>query len=210
MRAFLVSVIVLLLPTSPAGLRAGDGGQADRAATVPKEVRALEGSFVGAWTMYGINDKADVIKRFTWTDTINSTGVEVKNDRAYIKWVNEQTFEGRPGPPRKTEGKEGYFLNKDGTLGDYFIEMFGMATRMRQLSDTAWTYATPAFPQELTVLGFPKTASGQHVVVKVVTKENNLESHRISRVSTVRWKDKEGKDRVTQFVSMQGYHQRRP
>src|SRR5262249_44306483 len=32
MRAFLVSVIVLLLPTSPAGLRAGDGGQADRAA----------------------------------------------------------------------------------------------------------------------------------------------------------------------------------
>jgi hypothetical protein len=48
------------------------------------------------------------------------------------------------------------------------------------------------------------------VVVKVVTKENNLETHRISRVSTVRWKDKEGKERVTQFVSLQGYHQRRP
>jgi hypothetical protein len=210
MRAVLVSVVALSLLTGPAGLRAADDGQADRAANVPKEVRALEGSFVGTWNMYGIDDKGDVIKRFTWTDTIKSTGVEVKNDRAYIKWVNEQTFAGRPGPPRKTEGKEGYFLNKDGTLGDYFIEMFGMSTRMRQLSETAWSYATPAFPQELTVLGFPKTASGQHVVVKVVTKENNLETHRISRVSTVRWKDKEGKDRVIQFVSLQGHHQREP
>jgi hypothetical protein len=196
---------LLFLTQSVAAL---DDPQLQAAPNVPKEVRDLEGTFSGAWTMYGIDEKGDVIKRFNWTDTIKILGVEIKTDRAYIKWVNEQIYEGRP--PRKMEGKEGYFLNKDGTLGDYFIELFGMTTQMKRLSETAWTYATPAFPQELTVLGFPKTASGQHVVVKVLTKENNRETHRISRVSTVKWKDKEGKERVTQFVSLQGYHQRQP
>jgi len=29
-------------------------------------------------------------------------------------------------------------------------------------------------------------------------------------VTLVRWKDKEGKERALQFVSLQGYHQRQP
>jgi hypothetical protein len=45
-------------------------------------------------------------------------------------------------------------------------------------------------------------------VIKVVTKEQGVETHRISRLTTVSWKDKEGKERWLQFLSLQGSHKR--
>jgi hypothetical protein len=81
---------------------------------------------------------------------------------------------------------------------------------MVKLGDNVWSYAAPAAGQELIRLGFPKGASGQHVLVKVITKEQGIETHRISRVTTVSWKDKEGKEQTLQFVSLQGYHKRQP
>jgi hypothetical protein len=37
-----------------------------------------------------------------------------------------------------------------------------------------------------------------------------VETHRITRITTVTWKDKEKADRALQFVSLQGYHKRQP
>jgi hypothetical protein len=88
--------------------------------------------------------------------------------------------------------------------------MFGQVTRMVRLADNVWSYATPAQARELAMLGFPEGASGQHVQVKVVTTERGIETHRISRLSTVTWTDKAGKEHVLQFVSLQGHHQRQP
>src|SRR5262249_11528656 len=113
-------------------------------------------------------------------------------------------------PPFKVQGKEGYFLTKEGALGEYFIETYGQLQRMVKLGSNVWSYAAPAAEQELTRLGFPKGASGQHVLVKVITKEQGIETHRISRVTTVSWKDSDGKERTLQFVSLQGYHKRQP
>jgi hypothetical protein len=82
---------------------------------------------------------------------------------------------------------------------------------MVKVGENVWSYTTPpAAAQELGRLGFPKDATGQHVLVKVVTKEQGVETHRISRLTTVNWKDKEGKERVLQFVSLQRYHKRQP
>jgi hypothetical protein len=193
------------------GLRFQWGGQKqDAPADVPKEVRALEGVYTGSWTMYGIDDKGEVVKKAAWTDTVNASGAEVKDGRAFVKTVDEMTFEDAKAPPLKFECKEGYFLSKDGGLGDYFIETHGRIQRLAKHGANVWTYAMPAVERELAQMGFPKGASGQHVVVKVVTTEQGVETHRISRVTTVSWKDKDGKDRTLQFVSLQGHHKRRP
>ncbi len=189
---------------------AGADQKADARKEVPKEVRALEGTYTGSWTMYGIDEKGDVVKRMAWTDTMKAVGAEVKGDRALVNTTDEMTFEGGQIPPFKVQGKEGYFLKKDGGLGDYFIETSGQTNRMVKVGENVWSYTTPAAAQELSRLGFPKDASGQHVLVKVVTKEQGTETHRISRLTTVNWKDKEGKERVLQFVSLQGYHKRQP
>jgi hypothetical protein len=189
---------------------AGADQKVDAAAEVPKEVQALEGTYSGSWTMYGIDEKGEVVKRMAWTDTMTASGAEVQGDRALVHTTDEMTFEGGRIPPAKIPGKEGYFLNKDGGLGDYFIEAAGQTNRTLKIGANVWTYTTPAMAQELVRLGFPKDASAQHVVVKVITDEQGTETHRISRLTTVHWKDKEGEQRALQFVSLQGHHKRRP
>jgi hypothetical protein len=175
-----------------------------------KEVRDLAGTYTGSWTMFGIDEKGEVVKRMAWTDTIKAEKPEVNGDRAYVSTTDEMTFEGGRIPPFKVQGREGYFLRKGGGLGDYFIETSGQTNRMVRVGEDVWSYTAPAAAQELGRLGFPKGASGQHVLVKVVTKEQGVETHRISRLTTVSWKDNEGKERWLQFVSLQGFHKRQP
>ena len=91
---------------------------------IPKEVRALEGTYTGAWTMYGIDEKGDVVKRTTWTDTLKAGSAEVKDGRAFVAWSCEQVFDGGKGPTRKSEGKEGFFLKRDGTLDQLYLRWF--------------------------------------------------------------------------------------
>ena len=158
---------------------------------------------------FGIDDKGKVVSRAAWKDTIKAEGARVQGDRAFVTTLDEMTFEGGKIPPLKVAGKEGYFLKPDGGLGDAFVEVFGRVQRMRQLEKNVWTCATAADERELAQLGFPKGASGQHVLVKVVTSEDGVEAHRISRVTTVRWKDKDEKERWLQYVSLRGHHKRK-
>jgi hypothetical protein len=200
-----LSLGVMLLVVALRHSGADDQAGSDK---VPKEVRALEGTYTGSWIMYGVDDKGEVVKKMAWTDTMKAVGSEVKGERAQVTTTDEMTFEGAKAPPFKVEGKEGYFLKKDGGLSDYFIETFGQVNRLVKVGDNVWSYTATASAPELTRLGFPKEASGQHVVVKVVGKEQGVETHRICRLSTVTWADKSGKERVLQFVSLQGYHKR--
>ena len=209
-RPLVLALPLFLIAAWPVSPYAGADQKADAPKDVPKEVRALEGMYTGSWAMYGMDDKGEVVKRMAWTDTMKAGSPEVKGDRAYVTTTDEMTFEGGKAPPFKVEGKEGYFLKKDGSLGEYFVEIFGQVNRMAKLEDNVWSYAAPATEQELVRLGFPKGTSGQHVLVKVVAKEKGVETHRVSRLTTVSWKDKEGKERALQFISLQGHHRRQP
>jgi hypothetical protein len=206
------TLAILLHPVVALGQAPVSDG-APKAATprdVPGQVRALEGTYTGSWTMYGIDDEGKVVKKMAWTDILKTEGATVESDRAYVTWIDEQTYEGAQGPPRKVQGKEGYFLNREGALGDYFMEMFGRVTRMARLAENVWSCATPAQSREMAMLGFPQGATGQHVQVKVVTTERGVETHHISRLSIVTWTDKGGQEHVLQYISLQGHHQRQP
>ena len=126
----------------------------------------------------------------------------------FVNTTDEMTFVGDQIPPMKVAGKEGYFVNEQGGLGDYFIETNGQTYRMVKVGENVWSYTTPADVRELSRFGFPESASGKHVLVKVVTTEQGLETHQISRLTSVSWKDKEGKDRTLQFITLQGFHKR--
>ena len=188
----------------------GVAQQTDASGSVPEEVRALEGTYTGSWTIYGINEEGEIVTIFAWTDTMRASGAQVEGNRAFVNTTDEMTFEGGQIPPFKVQGKEGYYREKDGVLGAYFIETVGQTYQMVEVGEDVWSYTTPAPTQELRRLGFPESASGQHVLVKVATHEQGVETHRISRLTTVNWKDSEGEEQVLQFVSLQGYHQRQP
>jgi hypothetical protein len=184
-------------------------GQAG-ARQIPRELLDLVGTYSGEWVMFGVDEKGQVVKKAAWTDTIKVGNPVIKGDRAMVSNSDEMIFEGGKIPPRKYQGSEGYFINADGSLGDYFIESFGKTTKMQKLAENMWVYGIAAAPQEVAQLGFSNITSAQHVLVKVVTRENGVEIHRISRITTVNWKEKDGRERSTQFVSLQGFHKKQP
>jgi hypothetical protein len=175
---------------------------------IPKAVQDMVGVYTGSWTVYGVNDKGEAVKRMAWTDTMKAENPVIKGDRAYVTTTDEMTFDGGQIPKMKVPGTEGYFLNKDGSLGDYFIETFGQVNRAHKIGKDVWTYTSTANPQELAMLGFSNVSFSQHVIVKVVTYDKGVETHRISRVTTVKWKDAAGEERALQYVSLQGVHKR--
>src|SRR3954464_13995836 len=105
MRTRLLLMLALLsdLPTHP--LRGADPATAP----VPEAVRALVGTYTGSWTLFGVDDKGQVVKRMAWADTIKAANPERTGDRAFVTTTDEMTFEGAPAP-FKVQGKEGHFL----------------------------------------------------------------------------------------------------
>jgi len=174
---------------------------------IPAEVQAIVGNFTGSWTSYTINEKGEVVKQASWTDVIKAEKPTLGADRAYVETIDEMTFEGGRIPPQKMVGKEGYLLNKDGSVGEYFIEMFGQTITMKKLSNDTFAYSILGNKREFTALG-DKFVSATHVLVKTTTMDQGVETHNISRITTLKWKDAEGKERLTQFVSLQGQHRK--
>lgn len=175
---------------------------------IPKEVSDVAGTYTGSWTSYVLDANGQVVKQAVWTDTMKAENPVVEKNRAFVTTADEMTFEGGRIPPMKVSGREGYTLNADGSLGEYFIETYGQTFKMQKLSDNVLAYTVAATPQELARLGAVKAVSAQHVLVKVITFEQGIETHNISRLTTVRWKDANGVERTTQFVSLQGQHKR--
>lgn len=173
----------------------------------PAEVKALVGTYTGSWIMYGLDASGKVVEKMKWTDTMTAANPQVKEDRAFVETVDRMTFSGNI-PPQQVKGTEGYILNKDGSLGDYYFENFGQLFKMLKLGRKTWVYSMAANPGRLAFLGFSNVVSGSHVVVKEVTEENGLEVHRISRVTTINWKGKDGTSKWKQFISLRGYHRR--
>lgn len=175
---------------------------------MPKELTELTGSFSGTWTMSGINEKGEVVPRMKWDDVITISKPTLEKDRIVVNVVDEMKFIEPKYPARKTTFKEGFFLKGDGSLGDYFIDMNGSVIRMIRLAEDVWTYTAEASSQEMGMLGFPAGSTGKHVLVKVITRDGEKMAHRITRVSTVKYKDKTGQTKTLQYVSMQGVHER--
>lgn len=180
----------------------------DSAPIVPKEVLDLEGSYFGSWTLYGVDEEGNEVELASWTDTIKAEAPQVDGDQAFVLTTTEMAFEGSDAPAMEFPGKEGYFLMPDGSLGDYFVETFGQISKSTQAGENVWITVTPASPEDLAAYPLPNVSSGEHALVKVVTSEDGVEVHRITRVTTVNWVDQTGQEQSSQFVSLQGFHKR--
>lgn len=175
---------------------------------IPQAVHDLAGNYAGSWTLYGIDEAGQVVKLMSWTDTIQADNPHVEGEQAYVLTTGEMVFDDSNILPMKIAGREGYFLLPDGSLGDYFVDTNGQVSKSHQLGDNVWISVTPVSPQDLASYRLPGVSSGQHIMNKVVTSEEGVEIHRITRVTTVTWTDQAGQERSTQFVSLQGSHQR--
>lgn len=196
------SAALIAIATTISGARAGRQ-------EVPAELLAVVGTYRGEWTMTGLDAALQPKVVARWTDVSVASDPKVEGGMAFVLTHDEMKFEGAT-KPRVFDGREGWFLNADGSLGDYFLESFGQITRMHALDEGVMAYAAPASPQDLASLGLPKGATARHVLVKVVTHEEGAENHRITRITTAQWKDAAGHEQCVQFTSLQGRHRRDP
>jgi hypothetical protein len=210
MNRYLIGKTILLVSlTLAASQFTAFMAQANRSSPeVPQAVHDMVGTYVGSWTMFGVDEEGHVVEFSSWTDTVTAENPQIDGEKAYVHATDAMVFENSNIPPMEVTWIEGYFLMPDGSLGDQFIESFGQATRMVQLSENVWTSAAPAHSEELASFGFPNVSYGQHVTTKVVTGGEGVEIHRVTRVTTVNWTDHAGQDRWLQYVSLQGVHQR--
>ena len=127
----------------------------------PKEVKELVGTYTGSWATYSLDANGQVIKQAAWTDTLKAENPVVEKNRAFVTTSGEMIFEGGRIPPMTMSGKEGYLLNSDGSLGEYFIETFGQTYKMQKLAENVFAYSVPAAPQEFARIG-ANVLSAQH------------------------------------------------
>jgi hypothetical protein len=186
-------------PAAPVRVAAGA-----RDGDVPAEVQALAGHYHGEWQMFGIDGKGQVVEGYRWTDTVEATRPRVEGDRALVSTTCTMKLPG--GGSRTLDGEEGYFLHADGSLGDYFLVMAGKTVHMPKLVDRVFCYSLDADPGEFHALGFPSDVHGTNVMVKVVVDEGGVETHRLTRVTTLQWKEADGTPRTLQFTSLKGWH----
>lgn len=188
--------LTLLLPTQ----------RTCKADEVPKQVKELVATFEGTWKSFRLNEQDEIVRFSTYVDRLTAHMPKIEDGRAFVLYRDEMSAPGATEPSFVIEGKEGYFVNSDGTLGDYFTEQFGQVQRYKNLADGVWVAAIEAHPQELKRLGFANVISGHHVMVKVITTTDSETTHHITRVTTVKWKDRSGKTSEIQFTSLKGSH----
>ena len=132
----------------------------------------------------------------------------VERRRALVSTIDTITYDDKRLGEVKVEGSEGYELRPDGSLAGYFICMQGHApVSVVRVSANSWAYATNASRFELQQLGFKKAIRGEHTIIRVVTVDEGVQTHRVTRLSTVRFMDR-GRRRWTQYVSLDGFHRR--
>ena len=195
-----IASCALLLLASASVPAASDQAAGD----VPAPVKAIVGHYHGEWQMFGIDGAGNVVERMRWTDSVDATRPRREGDRALVS--TSCTMEIAGGGQRKFEGEEGYFLQADGSLGDYFLGMAGKTVRMPRLADRVFSYSLDADPGEFSGLGFPRDVHGTNVMVKVIVDEAGVETHRLSRVTTLQWRGADGTPRTLQFTSLKGWH----
>lgn len=177
-------------------------------AKVPPQVREMAGRYTGTWTMYGIDRAGKIVRKNAWTDVVTAGDPKVAGNRAFVTTKIVMTFANKRIPPVTLRGREGYILKPDGSLDSYFIETAGRTFRMIPVAKNVWSYSVAANARELAHLGFPADAVGQHVLVKILTRYRGTETHRVTRLSLVKWKTRDGTERTLSFVSLKGQHVR--
>jgi hypothetical protein len=167
----------------------------------------ITGKYLGQWTMYGVA-AGQIVEKAAWTDVLEAGKATESNGRAFVEVTNVMTF--LDGKTLTVAFIEGYTANADGTAGDRFYEIQGKTTLFKRLTDNDWAYQTTPDPGELWFLGFnPKDVlSASHVTTKTTTYEGDLETDHVTRLTTIQWKDADGKIKSMQFVSMKGTHTR--
>ena len=117
------------------------------------------------------------------------------------------TFDNPHVPPYNMEFKEGFYLENN-EIVKHFFTLANEEIEEIKIDDNTFVYSQIIAPHEFAQLGFKNAVEGKHTVTKVILNIDKTEIHKITRITTIIWKDENGELQNIQFVSMTGYHKR--
>jgi hypothetical protein len=169
---------------------------------------AMIGKYTGKWELFGFDAlKEKIVLKSAWDDEISTGDVVEHSDRVSVAVKNVFTIGGQTFDLYFTEG---YFIGENGNAGERFFEVNEKLTRMTELSEGTWTFVSRLSNEDCYSLGLLPTdvIAGNHVTVRVVSRETGVELEQVSRVTTVTFKNAKGEVETVQFVSLKGFHHR--
>ncbi len=173
-------------------------------------VTAMVGVYHGEFQLYGLDADDNAYPSMSGTDVTEATNPHIDGDRAQVDVTSVATPDGGDPFPAQT-WLEGVFILADGSPGDLFIDQYGEVSIQTEIepdvfeyeqSFQSWDYDSWAniTPQNL--------ISGAQLYHKVVTYPGGVETHDVTRISSLEYEDGGGNTVPVSYTSMEGTHTR--
>ena len=178
-----------------------------KAQTVEDEINKLRGNFSGEWTAFKKDATGNIVKSVSWKDTL-TTSEPIANDTIiYVDVQSKMTFDNPHIPAYEMQFKEGFYV-KDKKIVKHFFTYMNNEVEQIKLDNNTYVYSQKVEAHEFPQMGFNNATEGTHTVVKVIINIDGHEIHKIKRITTILWKDKNLSLQNIQFVSLSGYHKK--
>lgn len=174
--------------------------------TIEEEINKLAGVFVGEWTAYKLDKDHVAIKALSWKDTLITDEPTINDSLAFVNISSTMVFDNPKMPEYKMNFQEGMKID-NGKIKSHFFTVMGNETIETKIGDNTYIISQAIAPYELKQLGIDEEATGINTTVKVILIENEIEIHKITRLSTITFASDLNLQAI-QFVSLKGYHRR--
>jgi hypothetical protein len=177
------------------------------AQTVEDEINKLSGKYSGEWTAFKKDATGNIVKSFSWKDTLTTSEPIVNDTIIYVDVQSKMIFDNPNIPEYEMKFKEGFYI-KDNKISKHFFTYMNNEVEQIKLDNDTFVYSQKVKAHEFPQMGFNSATEGTHTVVKVIINIDGQEIHKIKRITTIIWKDEDGNIQNTQFVSLTGYHKK--
>ena len=217
MRTHMASLAALLLgactPTTDGPDPAGDSDTAPTDTQVWGQ-EALDylsgrlGSYEGEWQLYALDASDEAQASWSWTDVATASNLRIEGDRALMDVVDVMDLGGNT---QEVSFYEGVYINEDGSVGDYFVDMDDEITIMIEVEPDLWEYETALSAQDyqsMVNVTANNVIEGWKRTTKVVSQVGGMERHDISVLTHVEYEAATSTPITVEYTSLTGHHQK--
>ncbi len=181
-----------------------------------EKTKQLLGSYVGEWSLFGVDGNGQPVLVHKWTDNLEVITVEDLGERVAVTAVDRLDFGNFQG---MVTFREGYLKLPDGGCGQRFMEVGGQMIMQTEVSPGVMVYPVSLADAELKSMGLDasKQQCLQHLGVRVVDGDTEF----VTRLTFIVGGDREPQsesgsasasasapEKITVVPTLQGYHRR--
>ncbi len=175
-----------------------------------EKTKQLLGSYVGEWSLFGVDGNGQPVLIHKWTDNLEVITVEDLGDRVAAAGVDRLDFGKFQG---MVTFREGYLKLPDGGCGQRFMEVGGQMIMQTEVSPGVLVYPVSLADAELKSMGLDasKQQCLQHLGVRVVDGDREFVTRLTFIVGGDRTQQSEsgsGSESITVVTTLKGYHRR--